>query len=358
MVWPQSPVTASLRDIRGSRNIEINSKSVKNEFETDLFKGQVLACIRDVKGEVNPFETLYAGDKRTLCFVVSGKFKQTIKCDDVLCGMQFDSCLKNLPWSVVLSPAEKILTSLSPGSVADLQSERPKLLNFLVTGADVVQTSSEYIDIFENPLTESSPFGGTSPSVRMSLTKSQLSAFAFSTSDYYAFEFWSDKIDLGSFCCNIPGLPRLDLCKYLGSQGYPVTAVCGGVPVWGFFINHNVQFGGVDNDSLVFRKAVPNVKNDDPIPEADSAPVVVHRRRLSSVPPGRPLPAKKNNSIGLPPTICVVTLTIMVLLLWANGTGRVSFSVPNCFARSSDGAKLLDSAVCLGLATVIGYVIA
>ena len=369
MAWLQSPVTARLRDTNGTKNVEINNTKNINTFESDLFEGELLACIKGVRGEGNPFEELYAGDKRILSIVISGKFKKELSCESVTCGMQFQEPLQNLPWGVILTPIEKIITALSPGSVCDLQGTKPRLMNLLVTGADVVHSSPQKINILTQPLQENSSFGGTVPSDRMRLTKQQLSEHTFKTSLYYAFEFWSDKIDLESFCCIIPGIPRIRLAQYLGVQAYPVVAVdSNGCPLWDICINNSVQFGGVEDPKLEYKSTISDTPadiSDTPADISDTpteviAPTgsVVSGRRRSVVPPGRPSPPRKNTSVGVPPTMGIVSFTIFLLLLWASSSGRLSVSLPNCFGMSPDGVKLIDSVACLGLASAIGYAIA
>eukprot|EP01064_Diplonema_japonicum_P034323 TRINITY_DN7076_c0_g7_i1.p1 TRINITY_DN7076_c0_g7~~TRINITY_DN7076_c0_g7_i1.p1 ORF type:complete len:371 (+),score=53.90 TRINITY_DN7076_c0_g7_i1:34-1146(+) len=337
--------------------IPVNN-TTSTPFSTDLFEGEVSCCIKGIPGNDDPWKGRYKDDKRAMSITVRGRFKEKICCSDVVCGMEWEKELSNLPWSFVLSGAEKVISLLSQGTKACLAGENPHFLNNLMVGVDTFSVEQGSPPIATHLVVESSPYGET-PSQRMNHAAANADSMYFSPDVTYTFDFWADKLDFRSFSAIVPGLPPIALHKYFNGQPYPFIAkTTDGRVLWHIEVWHEMLFpnGSLPSEAgLRYEHGVEKEaeKVDEPIgqedvppppPEDDDDPLI--QRAAEFYIPAKLCP--QPHPLRAPLSVVAILVTLCVVLFYC-------YPLLRCDKRLEGLPGTLQGGVCFGVAVGIGW---
>ena len=275
-VWPHYPLLLSENSSISSGPLPIG---VPFHFSSDLFTGQCLVRIKNVKSDNQSADSAYFnGRKRTMQVIVQGRFKENVNVAHVLTGHEFiryDDWIKwtpldslcvlelmlflyfrrpfvRLPPKLFVNAFSNLIRKFSPGTDISIYNEKPYILAPLAAimqniaihrpGEEPLMTS--LLDVDEDTTLFGGCFnaghGSMNPSRRKRYFDDIQSArrHTFDTSHVYTFDFYQDLLDLPTYSLKL-GFTSVPLARYL--DGQPIQVMCkakDGRYLWNFQLWH------------------------------------------------------------------------------------------------------------------------
>eukprot|EP01023_Acetabularia_acetabulum_P034283 TRINITY_DN32189_c0_g2_i1.p1 TRINITY_DN32189_c0_g2~~TRINITY_DN32189_c0_g2_i1.p1 ORF type:complete len:353 (+),score=35.84 TRINITY_DN32189_c0_g2_i1:159-1217(+) len=254
--WPDSPcilrpsslVSGSVVSEDVSR-IPINSH-IGLKFESDLFKGKAWFYVRGL--ETTPLD-MFEGKKRRSHLVIQGKFKKTVRSDNLVTGQDFQRPAKNLPAAWLLDKIFALIGSIL-GSRLHIgkSSERPYVMGNILSLAQAICVTPEgqeppalfpvVEDMSAVGIEELSNRRGhpVSSSVRKRILQSHhvRKKVKFQPGQTWTFHIWQHLVDFSQYELHL--LTTWDLSRYL--DGQPIQFMSkdlkSGKYLWNFEVWH------------------------------------------------------------------------------------------------------------------------
>eukprot|EP00428_Durinskia_dybowskii_P020384 CAMPEP_0170205210 /NCGR_PEP_ID=MMETSP0116_2-20130129/2144_1 /TAXON_ID=400756 /ORGANISM="Durinskia baltica, Strain CSIRO CS-38" /LENGTH=289 /DNA_ID=CAMNT_0010455591 /DNA_START=105 /DNA_END=971 /DNA_ORIENTATION=- len=233
--WPHRPVFVKASDetkILGRDENEALPLGVPFEFETPLFKGQMLLRLRNATSdEIESHGAYFSGRKRLMQTVVQGRFKKPMGMDEVYMGSLFSEPLRLVPPPSMARMIQAMISSVAPGVVMDLASEKPRVVTLYAgtTQSLSVDKPGTEPDIMAVDLPENTSILGrifkTSKHRKNYLSIPKKAAqHQFDTEHVYTFHHYDHAMDYAKYTMKLP-FYDYDLSKAIGPQPMGLSAV-------------------------------------------------------------------------------------------------------------------------------------
>lgn len=199
------------------------------DFESDLFKGQAMIRVRDLKSscDVNSDKKYFHGRKRKNQIIVQGKFKEEIKCVDAISGTEFKECFATQPPKFLETLLHKIFRRISPSLDISLCGDKPKVMVNLGEAAQTISVDDdgEQPDIRSIKLQEKGFADSLSKRKKVftSLHKTD-SDVVYDTKRVYTIELYYDSFDYKTYYMILAPFLKFDMVKATGKQPFQVMA--------------------------------------------------------------------------------------------------------------------------------------
>eukprot|EP01084_Bolivina_argentea_P048105 88647_1 len=106
------------------------------EFESRIFKGKGICRAVDLP---NTDKSYFKGRSRKMDFTFQGEFKRRICFDRLYTGQVFDKPFTKIPGQYLVSAAIKLVKSLAPALISDINCSAPHMISPLASAAQVFQ---------------------------------------------------------------------------------------------------------------------------------------------------------------------------------------------------------------------------
>lgn len=227
------------------------------QFESDLFQGQAMIRIRGLQksNDVASDAKYFQGRKRKNQIIIQGKFKEEIKCRDVVIGTEFQERFSTQPPMFLHNLVLKLLRRIAPSLEMSLYGDKPKVLACIAEASQVISVDNDgeqpdirsIIGIQEKGFAES-------PAKRKKLFTSLHEAstsvssepLVYDTNKVYTFEMYDDLVDYTTYNIQVAPFLRFDMVNKLDKQPFQVMArtKTDGRYLWLFNIRHVRQHTG------------------------------------------------------------------------------------------------------------------
>jgi len=107
-------------------------------FESKLFRGRAIVRSIDLPSTNKAY---FKGRARKMDLTLQGQFKRRLCFDRLYTGQIFDAPFVNLPGHLLISGAIKVVRSLAPAVVANIDSTTPHMISPLASAAQVIEVS-------------------------------------------------------------------------------------------------------------------------------------------------------------------------------------------------------------------------
>lgn len=200
------------------------------QFESNLFKGQILVRLRTGKSEEPTSRKAYFDASKIKLhrqIVIQGQFKQAIKMSNVWTGDIYERKLKMAPPPRFAQYVSKFFTLLAPGIIIDFASKKPKVLALIGSGSHSMSEDEpgQEPDIMASELPEKTPISNSlhdSGERKRILGKPETaSKYTFDPKYVYTFHANDDVLDIANYTLRMP-LVKLDFTSVLG-DGQPMS---------------------------------------------------------------------------------------------------------------------------------------
>ena len=234
--WPHRPVFLKASKETKILGFEEDGKilplGVPFEFETPLFKGEMLVRLRNATSAgAESHDAYFAGRKRLMQTVVQGQFKQPVSMNNVFVGSVFKEPMRLVPPPAILRILQAIIRRTSPGVILDLASPQPKVMSLYAGSAQTISIDKPGLepDIMATDLPENmNLIGKVFKSIKH--RKNHLSCpkkaaqYQFDTEHVYTLHHFDDVMDYAKYTVKMP-MYEYDLSKALGPQPMSLSAV-------------------------------------------------------------------------------------------------------------------------------------
>jgi len=206
------------------------------EFESDLFKGQAMVRIRGLQNSTDLISDnkYFQGRKRKNQIIIQGKFKEEIKCIDVITGTEFKEGFSTQPPMFLHNLVLKFLRRISPSLEMSLYGDKPKVLACIGEASQVicVDEDGEQPDIRSVTGMKEKGFAD-SPAKRKKLFSSlhersrnisSSQPLVYDTNKVYTFEMYDDLVDYTTYNIQLAPFLSFDMVSKLDKQPFQVMA--------------------------------------------------------------------------------------------------------------------------------------
>lgn len=200
------------------------------QFESNLFKGQILVRLRTGKSEDPTSRQAYfdaSKYKLQRQIVIQGQFKHMTKMSDVWMGDIYERKLKFTPPPRFAKYVSKFFALLAPGIIIDFVSSKPKVLALIGSGSHSMSEdeSGQEPDIMDSELPEKTPVStslhGAGKRKRILGKPETASKYSFDPQYVYTFHTNDEVLDVANYTLRLP-LLKLDFTSVLG-DGQPLS---------------------------------------------------------------------------------------------------------------------------------------
>jgi len=233
--WPHRPVFLKASEdtqVLGLKEGEALPLGVPFEFETPLFKGQMLVRLRNATSDgTESHDAYFKGRKRLMQTVVQGRFKKPVSMDEVYVGSVFKEPILLVPSPSFMRIMQSVLRRTAPGVVLDLASEQPKVVTLYAGTAQTfsIDKPGAEPDIMATDLPENANLIGKvfkSIKHRKKYLSSPKKAakYTFDTDHIYTLHHFDHAMDYAEYKMKLP-MYDYDLSKAIGPQPMSLSAV-------------------------------------------------------------------------------------------------------------------------------------
>lgn len=233
--WPHRPVFVKASDetkVIGLNENDALPLGVPFEFETSLFRGRMLLRLRNATSDdMESHSAYFLGRKRLMQTVVQGRFKKSLRFDEVYMGTLLREPLRLLPPPSIAKIIQAMISRVTPGIVMDLASEKPKIVTLYAgtTQTFSIDQPGDEPDIMAADLPENISILGKmfkSPKQRknyLSIPK-KAANYHFDTDLVYTFHHYDHAMDYAKYTMKLP-FYEYDMSNALGPQPMGLSAV-------------------------------------------------------------------------------------------------------------------------------------
>jgi len=234
--WQHRPIFLSASNdtqVHGIPEGEALPLGVPFEFETPLFKGQMLVRLRNAKSDDSQTHQAYFnGRKRLMQFVIQGRFKKKINMADLYVGSVFREPMKLVPPPSLLKIMQAVIRRTAPGAILDLASQKPKVATLYASSVQSmsIDRPGEVPDITAVEIHENvgNKFGKVFKSIKhrkhFLSTPKTAAKFDFDTEHIYTLHTYDHAIDYGTYTMHIPMYGEFDVSQAIGAQPLSLSA--------------------------------------------------------------------------------------------------------------------------------------
>jgi len=208
-------------------NVPVNTETAMS-FETELFVGKIVCRFKGVAASASGTKEDWFTRKRcTFQVLVQGRFKERVRCDELLTGGEFHKAFVNVPPRALVYAGQQFFKALTPSLQIDMLARVPYYYaplgsTLTILAAHAPEDAPDATDGEINECTSrlGGPFAsGVSVNERCRIMSDveQSSALYYNTEDVYTFDYKQNVLLFDEYVLDV-GFTKVPLAHHLDGQ--------------------------------------------------------------------------------------------------------------------------------------------